>query len=230
MIRHPSPSPFGTHDYWIVSDAAAKLTQYASITGSRYIGDIALRGHFQREMAYYAKRVVDAVGRGEISSEEGLLVLEGKRNSVVAIIKKTGGIAGGIAQVTTGTAFCATTVGCVIGLPLAAHGANNIYENGSNLWTGRSDAQGPVRKIYQQLALSSGQSKRAGNLAYGVADISLSGAGLFRLVRRPGSWKLFKHIRSDYVRTYQQMGLGGLGFEIFTNGLTMEQLIEELDK
>ncbi|WP_256587778.1 DUF4225 domain-containing protein [Pseudomonas sp. Irchel 3E13] len=233
-MRRPSPYPLETHDYWIVSDAAAKLTQYASIVGSRYIADMALRGRFKREMAYYAKQVVDAVGRGEISSEEGLRVIEAERKSlglkVVEIGRKGLGLVAGSVQIVTGAGLCATWAGCVVGLPLALHGANNFYENGDNLLTGQSDSQGPVKKIYQTTARALGGSTSHGNIAYGLADIGFSGYGVFKKVLKPGAWSLFRPINSDYIRAYQGMGAGALSLEAIFNVLTVWQIYEDSRK
>lgn len=233
-MRRPSPYPLETHDYWIVSDAAAKLTQYASITGSRYIGDIALRGHFQREMAYYAKRVVDAVGRGEISSEEGLRVIEAERKSLAdqgfEMSKNLIGISAGAFQIAGGAQLCRNRITCPIGVLSILHGGNNIYENGANLVTGRSDTEGLVKMGYQKAAITLGYEKRHGNIAYGVMDISLSAHGVLRNIVRPGARRLFRYINTDYVRAYKIMGIGALGFEAVSNALTIKSIIEEWRK
>ncbi|WP_255342047.1 DUF4225 domain-containing protein, partial [Pseudomonas syringae] len=78
-----------------------------------------------------------------------------------------------------------------------AHGANNVYENGRNLWEGRSDTEGPVRKGYQAAAKAVGYEAREGNLAYGSADLAMSVYGVTKLVLKPDSWRLFRYIRTD---------------------------------
>ena len=57
---------------------------------------------------------------------------------------------------------------------MMAHGTNNMYENGRNLLTARTDTQGPVRKGYQALAKAAGYAEREGNLAYSSVDLGLS--------------------------------------------------------
>lgn len=110
---------------------------------------------------------------------------------------------------------------------MIAHGANNIYENGENLLTGRSDSEGWVRKGYQAVAKSMGGSMRDGNIAYGVSDIGLSVYGMTRMVLRTGAWKLFKYIPSDYVRSYINMSRGAIVFEVGVDMLTGEQVYVE---
>lgn len=236
-MRRPSPYPLETHDYWIVSDAAAKLTQYASIVGSRYIADMALRGRFKREMAYYAKRVVDAVGRGEISSEEGLRVIEAERKSLFDRVSefgaKSAGLIAGTLQVATGAVICygsAMTLCAIAGVPMMAHGANNMYENGRNLWEERSNTEGPVRKGYQMIAKTIGGQERHGNIAYGSTDILLSIYGMWRMVLKPGAWRLFRYTDSDKIRSYKTMGAGPIIFEVGIDTLTGEQVYGELNK
>lgn len=40
----------------------------------------------------------------------------------------------------------------LVGSLLMAHGVNNVYENGRNLWDGGTNAEGPVREAYQGAA------------------------------------------------------------------------------
>lgn len=53
----------GSCDYWMVSAAAAKLGSQASTLGVRHIRNGTLRLQFNREVAYYAKGIVDEVSR-----------------------------------------------------------------------------------------------------------------------------------------------------------------------
>ncbi|WP_240350509.1 DUF4225 domain-containing protein, partial [Pseudomonas viridiflava] len=99
--------------------------------------------------------------------------------------KKSVGILAGTLQVTSGVAVCygsAGTLCLVFGVPLMAHGANNIYENGRNLIEDRSDTQGPTRKAYHALSKLAGGTEFHGNMAYGTVDLGLSLYGMGRLV------------------------------------------------
>uniref|UniRef100_UPI0030DD6134 hypothetical protein n=1 Tax=Pseudomonas sp. RA_15y_Pfl2_54 TaxID=3088704 RepID=UPI0030DD6134 len=55
----------GSCDYWMVSAAAGKLGSQASTLGVRHIKDGMLRLQFNREIAYYAKSIVDDVSQGK---------------------------------------------------------------------------------------------------------------------------------------------------------------------
>jgi hypothetical protein len=54
----------------------------------------------------------------------------------------------------------------------------------------------------------------AGDLAYSAVDIGTSVYGLTRSVVKPGTWKLFRNISSDYVPAFKAM----TGTELVTEG------------
>ncbi|WP_307652134.1 hypothetical protein [Pseudomonas mucidolens] len=62
----------GSCDYWMVSQAAAKLGSQASTLGARHIKDGTLRLQFNREVSYYARGIVNDVSQGNKSAEQGL--------------------------------------------------------------------------------------------------------------------------------------------------------------
>lgn len=111
-----------------------------------------------------------------------------------------------------------------------AHGANNIYENGRNMFENRTDTEGPTRKVYQVIANWAGKSDREGNIAYGTADTATSIYGLFRLTLKPDAWRLFRYVKTDYVRSNKNMGAGSLTLEAHTNFQTMKQAQQEIEK
>jgi hypothetical protein len=107
------------------------------------------------------------------------------------------------------------------------HGGNNLYENARGLYEGRTDVVGPVRELYQDAAKSLGYSERDGNLAYYTADLLLSGRALWRKVPRRDAWRLYRYMDADKERKLRQLGMGGLAFEFFTSGLTINQWMDE---
>lgn len=226
------PSPYQLqNEFWELHQSASNLTRYACIVSSRYIRDGALRGRFNREMGYYVRQVLEDVRSGRLRADEGLKVI---KTDYVALglsaldytKKGVGGVAGGF-QIAAGGALCATVAGCTLGLPLALHGVNNVYENGMNIRTGRDDAVGPVKYMYQKGAMLLGGSPSDGNIAYGLGDIGFSIHGIFRKVVKPGTFKLFKYISTDYVPAYNVMKARALWFEVFSNFIVLEQIYEE---
>ena len=224
-------------DYWMVSAAAGKLGSQASTLGVKHIKDGMLRLQFNREVAYYAKRIVDDVSQGKKTPEQGLQDLKNEQSSLLSqsweITKKGAGAIAGAMQVITGGGICYATAGtlCLVaGVPMMAHGANNIYENGRNLLEDRADTEGPVRKGYQAIAKSVGYEAREGNLAYSTADLGMSAYGLSRYILKPDAWRWFRYVRTDYVRSYKGMGASAWGLEIHTDFQTGKQIYQETTK
>jgi hypothetical protein len=123
-------------EFWEVSHAAARLTEYACAVSAQHLRDSWTRMQFNRELAYYAKRVVEDVYEKKITSREGLHKLEHERGSLEAersrILIQTLGTIGGAGQILTGAGICYGSAGLLCafaGAPLLAHGANNVYES-----------------------------------------------------------------------------------------------------
>ncbi|ROL71713.1 DUF4225 domain-containing protein [Pseudomonas vranovensis] len=237
MERMKKKPELRSHDLWEVSSAAARLTSYACSISARHLQDDGVRMQFNRELAYYAKRVVDDVEQRRLSPEEGLREIQEEQRSLLKqsqeIFFKGFGVAVGTAQVVAGGGICYASVGslCVFfGVPLMAHGTNNIYENGRNLVTRSNDTEGPVRKGYQSLAKTAGFQNREGNIAYNSIDLGLSAYGFGRHVLKKDSWRLFRYLKSDFERGYKNMGAGTLGSEVIADILTGMQIHDEIKK
>jgi len=143
--------------------------------------------------------------------------------------KGVGAIAGAL-QFAAGAGICYGSAGmlCLFaGAPLMAHGANNAYENGRNLWEGRSDIQGPVRKGYQEAAKMMGGGAFEGDMAYGTVDLGLSAYGVGRLILKPDAWRLFRYVRADYVRGYENSSKAALTFEVISDTATVNSMYLE---
>jgi len=197
-------------DFWELSEAANYLANHACAVSARHINDQMLRLQFNREVAYYARQIVRDVEEGRKTTDEGMEALRAEKNSLArqstTVVQQGVGLVAGALQVATGAGICYASVGtlCVLfGAPLAAHGANNIYENGRNFWEGRSDTEGIVRKGYQKVAQLMGGDNFEGNIAYGAVDLGMSVYGLGRLALKPDSWRLFRYINTDYSRAYK---------------------------
>ena len=147
--------------------------------------------------------------------------------------QKGAGTIAGAMQVVTGAGICYASVGtlCLVaGVPMMAHGANNVYENARNLLTDRTNTEGPVRKGYQAVAKALGCGEREGNIAYGAIDLGLSAYALGRYILKPDAWRLFRYVKTDYVRSYKGMGAGAMGFEIYSDFQTGKQVYQEAEK
>jgi len=223
--------------FWEVNAAASRFISYGCGVSARHLRDRSLRMQFNRELAYYAKRVVEDVYQRRISPEQGLEAIQGEANSLKSqanrILTQVGGMAGGASQFFNGIGSCVRSYGttCAFhGLPLMAHGGNNFYENARGMYEGRTDVVGPVRKTYQEVALRMGYSEREGNIAYYATDLLISGRALVRKIPKRGAWRLYHYMSTDKERAIMQMGKGALSVEAFTSGLTLKQLIDEYKK
>ncbi len=235
MNSRPSPYRLDSNDYWDVSDAAVRLTKQACTSSAGLFSDGRLRMQFNREFAYYAKRVVDDVALGKKTPEQGVseinLTMRRLAQKTADIAMKGVGVVAGVAQIATGAGICYASVGalCVVtGIPLMAHGANNVYESGLNILEGRSDIEGPVRRGYQSVSTVLGGTASRGNVAYATTDIGLSIFSLLRLVTKPGAWRLLYYLPTDYVRSYKVAGTIPLLMEVNSNGQNIYQIQKEI--
>lgn len=229
------PSPFRPDQrFWELHQSASNLTQYACMVSARYIKDGVLRGQFNRDMAYYVRQVLEDVRNGRVRTEDAQKAIEFDwllwTERALVISRQGIGLVAGSYQFVGGAVLCATGAGCVVGLPLALHGASNVYENFENLRTGRDDIVGPVRTLYQKASIAVGGNASHGNMAYWGADIGLSVHGLLRKVRGAGSWKLFREVESDFVRAYTEMGRFSISVDVAADVSTAEQAYQESKK
>lgn len=217
-----------------LDQAIVLLTNQACTVGIQRLKNIAVRLQFNREISEYTRGIVQDVYNGKKSTEQGLEAINKQRS---VLVKHTlldqaflgVGVAAGGMQVAMGGGICYFSAGalCIgIGAPLMLQGGNNIYENGRNLLSGRSDTQGPIRKVYHSVAKAVGETEREGNIAYGVVDLAGSVYGAGRWVLKPDSWRLFRHIRSDYLYGFQRNTVGGAAIGRASDVNTLQTLFE----
>lgn len=227
---------------WEVNSAASKLGSQASTIGARHISDGTLRLQFTREVTYYANSIVQDVENGRKTPAQGLKALKDEDDSLISqawewaqqkakLTPMALGVLAGSAQISAGGGICYASLGVLcatFGVPLIAHGANNVYENGRNLIEGRSDTEGPVREFYRGVAKAVGRSESEADIAYGVAELGMSAYGVSRLVLKPDSWRLFRYVREDYVRTYEKMSWTAIATESASNIVTLDGVSEKI--
>ncbi|MGY2293428.1 DUF4225 domain-containing protein [Pseudomonas sp. SDO528_S397] len=56
-------------------------------------------------------------------------------------------------------------------------------------------------------------------------DLATSGFSAFRLVPKAGSWRLYRYMRSDFMRAYKTTSVGGALFDRSGDALTIEEMI-----
>lgn len=231
MSKEPSPYQLDSQ-LRELHQSAANLTRYACMVTSMYIEDGVLRGQFNRDFSYHVRNILNDVRNGKLKPVEGLQQIELEHKSFQRKVLEIGAIITGASMVATGAGICygSALTACALGAPMMAHGANNVYENATNLATGRIDTEGPLRKIYLGVAGAAGGREPHGNVAYGLVDLGLSGYGVMRLVKKPGTWQLFRPIRSDKVRAIRTMNKNMLFLETIMASWTTYLTAKELEK
>lgn len=213
--------------------SAANLTRYACMVSSQHIQDGTVRGQFNWDVANYVRQVLSDVRNASRTIDDGIRQIQLWHTELQPHIfasKKVIGLRAGFYQLFDGVKLCRSRASCVVGLPMMAHGANNVYENGVHLWAGNDDATGLVRRLYRYVAEELGNDPIEGDIAYGKADIALSLYSLYRTVPKSDSWKLFRRIPSDFERAHKAMGKGALALDAAATGVTVDQLYEDMKK
>lgn len=157
--------------------------------GARHIKDGTLRLQFNREVAYYARSIVNDVEQGKKSPEQGLNDLKNEQNSLLSqsleVAQKGVGAIAGALQFAAGAGICYGSAG--------------------------------------MLCLFAG----APLMAYGSVDLGLSAYGVGRLILKPDAWRLFRYVRTDYVRGYENSSKAALTFEVVSDTATVNSMYLE---
>ena len=167
-----------------LDQAVIVLKNQACTVGIQRLKNISVRLQFNREISDYTRGIVQDVYNGKKSTDQGLDAINKQRNALVkhTLMDQTFlglGVAAGGMQVAMGGGICYFSAGALclgIGAPLMLQGGNNIYENGRNLLSGRSDTQGPIRKVYHSVAKAVGAISLFG--ASSTKDLSLKSLSL----------------------------------------------------
>ncbi|MFM9968968.1 MAG: DUF4225 domain-containing protein [Burkholderiales bacterium] len=109
------------------------------------------------------------------------------------------GIVTGTLMVAAGAALCATAVGCIAGSTMISFGVNDYIE-------GVTGGAGPVRGAFQSFAVKHTGRAELGDAAYNISGVALSFISNPAFLLRPGAWKLFHYIPSDYIVSQRLIG------------------------
>lgn len=138
------------------------------------------------------------------------------------------GFLSGLAQVVGGGLVCARTRGSACakyGIPNIIQGANNVYENGYYVIF-MKNTTGTLRDAYHYVAHKLGVSNDTADLVYGAVDLGLTTGNYTKLVMlsREKSWSLFRHIRSDFIRGWQEAGKLTMGMDVIGSIANLYQM------
>jgi hypothetical protein len=175
--------------------------------------------------------VSSADNDGVISAWHGVQEITAEHQALLAKVgfyfENGVGVAGGLTQIKSGIGVIGETGGLAgpYGIFLIAHGINNVYEGGLNIYNSYDGprAQGPTRRAYQEVF----KDPYTGDMAYGTIDLLLSGAGLLRSVRKADTVQLFRNDPINYERAYEEAGKLALLLEALVDAVTLKSMITE---
>ncbi|KOO13742.1 hypothetical protein AKJ18_16965 [Vibrio xuii] len=254
-----------TPDSWDIREvekAGKGLTMQAVTLSHRYISNGGLKMQFVRDVDRFEQCLVNDFKNGKKNKEAVFKELRKERQNLMdqgsLIMKKGIGLVAGVMQLTTGAGICYFSAAslCLIGAPMAAHGMNNIQENGKYFLDGDENTTGFVREGYQHAAEFLGYSKSHGDIAYYGTDLALSAYGAlaktttvknaseaYQVISKPNlkpmlwtktqkakQFKLFRYSAEDYLRGYQASSRVSLGIGAFSDYTTAKQLHSEISK
>ena len=154
---------------------------------------------------------------------------ERERHSTLTITLKRVGFISGSMQVIGGFGLCKASLGAACksyGVPLMMQGSENVWENGYYLLYHEDPKRMPLRYAYRQVAKLLGSDDK-GDIAFSTGDLVLSFGSASTLTLRTDSWKLFRYIQEDYIRSWRTLGAVGVASELtgdVVSGFTIYQL------
>ena len=155
---------------------------------------------------------------------------ERERHSTLTITLKRVGFISGSMQVIGGFGLCKASLGAACksyGVPLMMQGSENVWENGYYLLYHEDPKRMPLRYAYRQVAKLLGSDDKGGDIAFSTGDLVLSFGSASTLTLRTDSWKLFRYIQEDYIRSWRTLGAVGVASELtgdVVSGFTIYQL------
>lgn len=250
-------------EQWDIRDVQKSgkgLTMQAVTLSNRYISNGILKNQFIREVDRFEQCLVNDFESGKTSKDAVLNALKKEQRNLIEQGKLIGqkgiGFVAGVMQVMAGAGMCYASAAtlCFIGAPMAAHGSNNIYENGKFFIDGDKNATGLVREGYQYVAKTLGYSKSHGDIAYYGADLAMSAYGVvakttsvknasnaYQIASKPNlkvmpwtktrkakQFKLFRYSSEDFLRGYQAASKGALSIEALSDTNTLYSINEEV--
>lgn len=212
-----------------VARAASDLVSLSCTIGATNFYDGIIQIQFITTVSNFVNEIVKDVNDGVISAWVGVQEIKAEYadlTSKALFYAQNGiGVAAGVMQIEIGIAITGTSygLGAPAGAFFVAHGINNIYEGGMNIYNGPtvSVAEGPTRRAYRDIL----GDDYNGDMAYGAIDLFLSASGMMRPVRKPDSVQLFRRDPINYESAYQQSGRLALLFEALVNSITISSMV-----
>ncbi len=131
-------------------------------------------------------------------------------------------VAGGVALFGT-----MNPLGMLAGATLVMDGVNGISKE-INTFLGNQNSQGAIADGAMSAAEFMGFKKEAGLAVYKSASLAANVYGVFGLLRKPGTWRLFHYIPQDFYRNVSSMSRPKLTMKIVGYGLNAKIIFDLL--
>lgn len=165
----------------------------------------------------------NAIQLNKIKQYAYIQTVNNKNNSTKTLFLKQVGFVGGSMQVIAGYGACTGSIGLLcssLGVGLISHGTNNMYENGYYLLF-REKTNGYLRGGYRSLSKKLGYGNYEADMAYNFVDLTLSAGSMANPTLKPGAFKLFRYIDTDFITTWKLMTPSALFTEGFLDTVTI---------
>ncbi|WP_274369652.1 DUF4225 domain-containing protein [Morganella morganii] len=149
--------------------------------------------------------------------------VKNEKNGVTTLFLKQVGFVGGGMQIIAGYGACAASVGLLcssLSVGLIAQGTNNMYENGYYLLF-RENTSGYLRDGYRYVSKELGYGNDEADMIYNFVDLTLSAGGMVNPALKPGAFKLYNYIDTDFIATWRLMSPAALYSEGFLDAVTI---------
>ncbi|HDG1681077.1 TPA: DUF4225 domain-containing protein [Kluyvera ascorbata] len=153
------------------------------------------------------------------------------KHSILTISLKRVGFVSGAMQAIGGFGLCKASLGAACksyGIPLMMQGSENVWENGYYLLYHEDPKKMPLRYAYRQAVKFLGGNEMGGDIIFSTGDLVLSFGSASMLTLKTDSWKLFRYIQEDYIRSWRTLGAVGSANELTgdaASGFTIYQLL-----
>ncbi|MFJ5159293.1 DUF4225 domain-containing protein [Pantoea sp. NPDC088449] len=119
-----------------------------------------------------------------------------------------------------------TPLGVLAGAVLITDGANSISKEIARYAMGNKTSEGLIADAAMATAEFMGFSRNSGLGIYKSVSLAANAYSVFGLLRRPGTWRLFRYLPTDYYRKVSAMSRPKLTMKIVGYGVTAKVIFD----
>ncbi|WP_145559309.1 DUF4225 domain-containing protein [Yersinia bercovieri] len=153
-----------------------------------------------------------------------------ENNKIVGyIITAVNVVLSGLSMVGGAVFFASMTpLGMLAGATLFLDGVNGLTKEVNHHFFGKKDSEGMLADGAMNAAEFMGFKKETGLAVYNSASLGANVYGIFGLLRKSGSWRLFHYLPQDYYRKVDMMSRPKLTMKIVGYGLKAKVIFDLL--